>query len=114
MKIKEKVRKDNENSNVEKIEFFKRIHLHISELSEITGIPQSTLENWEKKGFILSTLREDNVPGYDYINVKKVLLIQEALKDGYELTEAVEIVEKRNTYLYESLRRFIEAKRALS
>lgn len=68
----------------------------IGEVSEITGVPTRQIRYWEEKGIIHSSKEaEGTTRKYDYLNVKKVLLIKELLDDGYTLDAAAKKVEDR-------------------
>lgn len=61
----------------------------IGEVSEISGVPTRQIRYWEEKGIIHSSKEtEGTTRKYDYLNVKKVLLIKELLDDGYTLDAA--------------------------
>lgn len=68
----------------------------IGEVSEITGVPTRQIRYWEEKGVINSSKdTEGTTRKYDYLNVKKVLLVKELLDDGYTLDAAAKKVEDR-------------------
>ncbi|WP_246061552.1 MerR family transcriptional regulator [Paenibacillus oralis] len=68
----------------------------IGEVSEISGVPTRQIRYWEEKGIIHSSKEtEGTTRKYDYLNVKKVLLIKELLDDGYTLDAAAKKVEDR-------------------
>lgn len=81
----------------------------IGEVSKITGIPTRKIRYWEEKGVIQS---EKNAEGstrrYNYLNVKKMLLIQEMLDEGFTLDAAVQKVEKRMVTISEAFRKLSE------
>ncbi|HEU4963832.1 MAG TPA: MerR family transcriptional regulator [Bacilli bacterium] len=87
------------------LDFLLKLKIGIGETSEVTGIPQRQLRYWEDKGIIVSSSGERNVRRYDYLNVKKILLIKELLDEGYTLDRAAEKVSARMTYLNESFRK---------
>lgn len=73
-----------------------RLVVGIGEVSEITGVPQRKIRYWEEKGIIQPVKEvEGTTRRYDYINIKKILLIQELLNDGYTLDAAAKKVEVR-------------------
>lgn len=94
---------DNETKKYfEDLAFLKRLKIGIGETSEITGIPQRQLRYWEEKGIISSlTTEKGNVRRYDYLNIKKILLIKELLDEGYTLDAAAKKVGNRIIYLDE-------------
>lgn len=73
-----------------------RLVVGIGEVAEITGVPKRQLRYWQEKGVIEPV---DNAEGatrrFDYLNIKKVLLIKELVDEGYRLDAAKEKVEKR-------------------
>ncbi|MFC9539895.1 MerR family transcriptional regulator [Lysinibacillus sp. NPDC056959] len=68
----------------------------IGEVSNITGVPTRKIRYWEEKGIIDS---ENEVEGttrrYNYLNIKKILLIQELIDEGFTLDAAAKKVENR-------------------
>jgi len=73
-----------------------RLVVGIGEVSEITGVPQRKIRYWEEKGIIQPVKEvEGTTRRYNYINIKKILLIQELLNDGYTLDAAAKKVEDR-------------------
>lgn len=77
-------------------DFLSRLVVGIGEVSEITGVPQRKLRYWEEKGIIQPVKEvEGTTRRYDYINIKKILLIQELLNDGYTLDAAAIKIENR-------------------
>lgn len=68
----------------------------IGEVSEITGVPQRQLRYWEDKGIIHSVKEgEGSTRRYNYLNVKKIILVKELLDDGYTLDAAAKKVGER-------------------
>ena len=78
------------------VKLLKKVVVGIGEVSKITGIPIRKIRYWEEKGIIHS---QNNKGGttrrYDYMNIKKILLIQEMLEEGFTLEASVKKVEKR-------------------
>lgn len=73
-----------------------RLVVGIGEVSEITGVPQRKIRYWEEKGIIQPVKElEGTTRRYDYINIKKIILIQELLNDGYTLDAAAKKVANR-------------------
>ncbi|HZG16667.1 MAG TPA: MerR family transcriptional regulator [Candidatus Bathyarchaeia archaeon] len=73
-----------------------RLVVGIGEVSEITGVPTRQIRYWEEKGIIHSSKEtEGTTRKYDYLNVKKILLIKELIDDGYTLDAAAKKVEDR-------------------
>lgn len=70
----------------------------IGEVSDITGVPQRQIRYWEEKGIIRSMKEaQGSVRRYNYLNVKKIILIKELLDDGFTLDAAAKKVEVRMT-----------------
>src|SRR5574344_1328746 len=68
----------------------------IGDVSDVTGIPQRKLRYWEEKGIIQSSCQKDGTTRkYDYVNIKKKLLIKELLDEGFTLESSVIKVEER-------------------
>ncbi len=77
-------------------EFLKKLIIGIGEVAEIAGIPQRQLRYWQEKGLIktvdgagITTRR------FNYLEIKKILLIKELLDEGFTLEAAAKKVEKR-------------------
>lgn len=68
----------------------------IGDVSEVTQIPQRKLRYWEDKGIIQSSCQKDGTTRkYDYVNIKKILLIKELMDEGFTLEASVKKVEER-------------------
>ncbi|WP_088832222.1 MerR family transcriptional regulator [Paenibacillus tyrfis] len=68
----------------------------IGEVSDITGVPQRQIRYWEEKGIIQSFKEgEGTTRKYDYLSIKKILLVKELLDDGFTLDAAAKKVEER-------------------
>ncbi|UUZ92450.1 MerR family transcriptional regulator [Paenibacillus sp. P25] len=68
----------------------------IGEVSDITGVPQRQIRYWEEKGILQSFKEgEGTTRKYDYLNIKKILLVKEPLDDGFTLDAAAKKVEER-------------------
>lgn len=68
----------------------------IGDVSDVTGIPQRKLRYWEDKGIIQSSYQKDGTTRkYDYVNIKKILLIKELLDEGFTLEASAKKVEER-------------------
>ncbi|MFC5470967.1 MerR family transcriptional regulator [Cohnella suwonensis] len=68
----------------------------IGEVSDITGVPLRQIRYWEEKGIIHSSKEgEGTTRKYDYLNIKKIVLVKELMDDGYTLDAAAKKVEER-------------------
>lgn len=76
-------------------EFFSRVVVGIREVSEITGVPVRKLRYWEDKGIITSVDPEASSRKFSLADIKKILLINELLEDGYTLDGAAQKVKAR-------------------
>lgn len=87
-------------------ELLKKLVVGIGEVSNITGIPQRKIRYWEEKGVIQSEKEgEGTTRKYNYLNVKKIILIQERIEEGFTLEAAAKKVEKRMEILNEAFRK---------
>lgn len=88
--------KDEEKNAFLDFDLLSRLVVGIGEVAEITGVPQRKIRYWEEKG-IIQPVKEigGTTRRYDYINIKKIILIQELLNDGYTLDAAAKKVENR-------------------
>ena len=84
-------------------DLIRRLVVGIGEVAEITDVPQRQLRYWQQKG-IIETVRDEegSTRRFDYLNVKKVLLVKELLDEGYTLNAASEKVERRMQLLSEA------------
>ena len=58
-------------------DFLKKLVVGIGEVSQITGIPTRQIRYWEEKGILKSLTEEEGKNRrYDYLNIKKILLIK--------------------------------------
>lgn len=87
-------------------ELLSRLVVGIGEVAKITGVPKRKLRYWQKKGLI-DSVRDDagSTRRYDYVNIKKVLLIKELIDEGYTLDAAAEKVRQRMKMIDEAFRR---------
>lgn len=82
----------------------------IGEVAEITGVPQRQLRYWEDKGIIQSVKEgEGTTRRYNYLNVKKIILIKELLDDGFTLDSAAKKVEVRMKTINEVFQKLASA-----
>jgi len=87
----------NENDNVLlDFDLLGKLVVGIGEVSDITGVPLRQIRYWEEKGIIRSSQEgEGTTRKYDYLNIKKIVLVKELLDDGYTLDAAAKKVEER-------------------
>lgn len=77
-------------------DLLKKLVVGIGEVSDITGVPTRKIRYWEEKGIIESEKEgEGTTRRYDYLNIKKILLIQELIDEGFTLDAAAKKVEIR-------------------
>lgn len=77
-------------------EFLDKLIVGIGEVAQITGVPTRQIRYWESKGIITSlTQTEGKNRRYNYKNIKKILLIKEALEEGFTLDASTQKVESR-------------------
>ncbi|SMO32494.1 MerR family transcriptional regulator [Melghirimyces algeriensis] len=88
------------------VDFLQKLVVGIGEVSEITGVPARKIRYWEEKGIIQSEKEgEGTTRRYNYLNIKKILLIQELVEEGYTLDSAAKKVEDRMENLNEAFRK---------
>lgn len=97
----------NQNEQLKNIlmdfDFLGKLVVGIGEVSEITGVPQRQIRYWEEKGIIQSSKEgEGATRKYDYLNIKKILLVKELMDDGFTLDAAAKKVEERMRILNEA------------
>lgn len=89
--------------------FLAKLVVGIGEVSEITKIPQRQLRYWQSKGIIHAN-KEDKasstVRRFDYLQIKKILLIKELLDEGYTLDAAAQKVDKRMEMINSAFKKF--------
>lgn len=77
-------------------DLLKKLVVGIGEVSEITDVPTRKIRYWEEKGIINSEKDgEGTTRKYDYLNIKKILLVQELINEGFTLDSAAKKVEDR-------------------
>ncbi len=77
-------------------DLLKKLVVSIGDVSEITGVPTRKIRYWEEKGIIQSEKEGGGTTRrYNYLNIKKILLIQELIKEGFTLDAAAKKVENR-------------------
>ncbi|WP_430875363.1 MerR family transcriptional regulator [Gilliamella sp. G0441] len=75
--------------------FLSTVIVGIGEVSEMTKIPVRKLRYWEEKGIIKTVDPQSKSRQFDLANIKKIILIQELIDDGYSLDGAAKKVEER-------------------
>ncbi|KEQ24833.1 MerR family transcriptional regulator [Paenibacillus tyrfis] len=81
----------------------------IGEVSDITGVPQRQIRYWEEKGIIQSFKEgEGTTRKYDYLSIKKILLVKELLDDGFTLDAAAKKVEERMRIINEVFKKLAD------
>jgi hypothetical protein len=89
-------------------EFLSRLVVGIGEVAEITGVPQRQIRYWQDKGIIQAVVsRDSSTRRYDYLNIKKILLIKQLLDEGYTLDAAAAKVEKSMDMVQAALAKLI-------
>ncbi|MWP45933.1 MerR family transcriptional regulator [Gilliamella sp. Pas-s27] len=76
-------------------DFLLTVIVGIGEVSEMTKIPVRKLRYWEEKGIIKTVDPQSKSRQFDLANIKKIVLIQELMEDGYSLDGAAKKVEDR-------------------
>lgn len=85
-------------------EFLGKLIVGIGEVSAISGVPTRQIRYWEEKGIIQSVNEEEGKNRrYNYVNIKKILLIKELLDDGFSLDGARRKVEQRINMIEQSI-----------
>lgn len=90
--------------------FLCKLIVGIGEVSQITDIPVRQIRYWEDKGIIKSlTEAEGKNRRYDYINIKRMLLIKLYLEEGYTLDAAAQKVDSRLEYFEDTFKKLQES-----
>lgn len=77
------------------MDFLSKVIVGIHEASTITNIPVRKLRYWEEKGIIQAVDPTAKSRQFNLANIKKIILVQELLDDGYSLDGAARKVEAR-------------------
>lgn len=90
--------------------FLSKLVVGIGEVSEITGIPQRQLRYWEEKGIIKTSaeVTPSTTRRFDYLEIKKILLLKELLDEGFTLEAAAQKLEKRMELLNTAFKKLKE------
>jgi len=84
-------------------ELVSKLLVTIGDVSDVTQIPQRKLRYWEDKGIISSSGNKDGgTRKFNYVNIKKIILIKELLDEGYTLDASVKKIQERINKLEES------------
>jgi len=87
-------------------DFFSRLVVGIGEVAEISGVAQRQIRYWQSKGIIHTVDESDSgTRRFDYLNIKKILLIKDLLEEGYTLDAAAKKLEKRVTLITDALKK---------
>ena len=90
------------------LDFLKKLRVGIGEVSDITGVPQRQIRYWESKGIIQSIADEGSKNRrYQYLDIKKILLIKELLDEGYTLTAAADKVASRMEAIHQAFAKLL-------
>ena len=93
----------------EEFEFLRKLIVGIGEVSQITGIPCRQIRYWEEKGIITSLTEEEGKNRrYNYMNIKKMLLVKLYLEEGFTLEAAGRKVEERIKFFDDTFKRFLK------
>jgi DNA-binding transcriptional MerR regulator len=87
------------------VEFLVSVIVAIGEVANITGVPQRKIRYWDEKGLIEPVDKDSTYRQYDYLNIKKIVLIQELLDEGYTLDMASKKVNERFTKMADVFKR---------
>lgn len=86
--------------------FLCKLIVGIGEVSQITGIPIRQIRYWEDKGIIRSVTEEEGKNRrYNYVNIKKMLMVKLLLDEGFTLDTAAQKVEERITFFEDTFKK---------
>jgi DNA-binding transcriptional MerR regulator len=77
------------------VDFLVSVIVAIGEVANITGVPQRKIRYWDEKGIIEPVDKTSTYRQYDYLNIKKIILVQELLDEGYTLDVSAKKVNER-------------------
>jgi len=92
------------------VDFLVSVIVAIGEVANITGVPQRKIRYWDEKGLIEPVDKDCTYRKYDYLNIKKIVLIQELLDEGYTLDAAAKKVNERYMKVAEVFNRLSASK----
>jgi DNA-binding transcriptional MerR regulator len=84
-----------DNDVLTDVDFMVSVIVGIGEVADITGVPQRKIRYWDEKGLIEPVDTSSTSRQYDYLNIKKIVLIKEMLDEGYTLDTASKKVNER-------------------
>ncbi|MDB5159588.1 MAG: transcriptional regulator [Mucilaginibacter sp.] len=87
------------------VDFLVSVIVGIGEVANITGVPQRKIRYWDEKGYIEPVDKESTYRQYDYLNIKRIVLIKELLDEGYTLEVSAKKVIERCTKIEEIFQR---------
>ncbi|WP_158795615.1 MerR family transcriptional regulator [Pedobacter sp. L105] len=87
------------------VDFLVSVIVAIGEVANITGVPQRKIRYWDEKGIIEPVDKTSTYRQYNYLNIKKVVLVQELLDEGFTLDAAAKKVNERYTKVAEVFKR---------
>ncbi len=87
------------------VDFLVSVIVAIGEVANITGVPQRKIRYWDEKGIIEPVDKTSTYRQYDYLNIKKIVLIQELLDEGYTLDVSAKKVNERCSKIEEVFER---------
>ena len=93
------------------VEFLVSVIVAIGEVANITGVPQRKIRYWDEKGLIEPVDKTSTYRQYDYINIKKIVLIQGLLNEGYTLDAASKKVNESCTRIADVFKRISALKK---
>jgi len=77
------------------VDFLVSVIVGIGEVANITGVPQRKIRYWDEKGYIEPVDKDSTYRQYDYLNIKRIVLIKELLDEGYTLeVSAKKVIER--------------------
>jgi len=95
---------------IEDVDFLSKLIVGIGEVSQITNIPCRQIRYWEDKGIIKSLTEEEGKNRrYDYINIKRMLLVKLYMDEGYTLDAAAQKVQDRMQFFEDTFSKFRES-----
>lgn len=98
---------DMKKTTLDDPEFLSKLIVGIGEVAQITGIACRQIRYWEDKGIIKSLTEEEGKNRrYDYLNIKKMLLVKLYLEEGFTLDAAAQKVQDRMLFFEDTFKKF--------